>query len=380
MADSFTPDSHGDSFQPDPAPGFLETVGSDALSLLKAVRHPVQAAAQMANSSVEHGAQAIQGIKEGDARKVYDNAYQAVPGIGPMLWGIAQDLVAGNHGRAAARLAELAVPEVAGEYGPKITETLGKAADAVKDVMPSPTNPHLLKGAGGALGAAAGHATGIPGAGYVGGFMGREVGAALADKFNPPPVASSAVPIMAAPEIAPELEDMARANYKTSFDKLPGPVQDMLKKAAEKASVPQPSPTVAPQPAAAAPPAPEPAAEPPAPAPVATSVPQRPTILQEDGKPLMFSDTADLSTLSPSDRFNVLRDNLRAKLIQQGVFPKDHVWDAPNRAPRFDEGGPSETIKPVVTKILKSIDTNSPLAKNLKALEAATKLAAAMEK
>jgi hypothetical protein len=91
--------------------------------------------------------------------------------------------------------------------------------------------------------------------------------------------------------------------------------------------------------------------------------------------PSVAPQAQNLSALSPEDKFQALRKSL----VDKGILPeKGPLGGAPARA-RFDEGGPSVTVKPDKTVTLKNIPADSPLAKNLKALEAAKKLAAAMK-
>lgn len=385
----------------------------------------VHAAANLGETVKQYGADnqhigtaAIDAFKKGDyatgLRHSIDYLAQVVPGFGTSLDEAGNKVQSGDYKGAIADTGALATQIIAGKIAPKVLDVatepgagarvasavFNPAVRAAGAIAKTATDPNILKTAGAAVGGYIGHQVGGTEGAIAGGYIGRQATGALSRKLAaapaldevptvqpPPPVATPPIPI------DPTLEGLSQSLTGKPFAKLTPAMQAQITDMASKvrpvnASAPQPAPTVT-TPDVPAPASQSTTAPPPAPgseipsANVASVAPEpsppeaRPTISQEDGKPLMFSDTADLSTLSPSDRFNVLRDRLRQSMVDRGMVPKDYVWDAPSKAPRFDEGGPSETVKPDKAKTIKNSQRQNPLTPAQEA--AAKKLAAAMK-
>ena len=123
-------------------------------------------------------------------------------------------------------------------------------------------------------------------------------------------------------------DDIAKSLGGKKYSALNESGQEAVRKVFERMNAPQPTaPQAAPQPVGSVgQPAPEPVAEPPAPAPV---------------EPSVAPQAQDTSALSPEDKFQALRRSL----VDKGILPeKGTLGGTPARA-RFDEGGPSVTIK-----------------------------------
>lgn len=96
-------------------------------------------------------------------------------------------------------------------------------------------------------------------------------------------------------------------------------------------------------------------------------------------KPVQGSVVTPETPKGPSDFSEKLRLAVE-KMKANGTISADFAFDKTSMNRRFDEGGPSPMVKPVKTKMLTKIDSDSPLASNPTALEIAQQLVKEMGK
>ena len=164
-------------------------------TLLETFAHPYMAL-KRAKESYDASKESA---SKGDAEAARTHADQAAAHLSSALQPVgmteASEVKMATPGERATGLGEMIGTGIQAYLGAKAPELLSAAKAKAAPIV---SNPRFAAGAGAATGAALGHATGIPGAGYVGGFIGREVGGALADRMagaKPPVIPAEPPPL-----------------------------------------------------------------------------------------------------------------------------------------------------------------------------------------
>ncbi len=181
----------------DPKEDPRATFGKNAIQMVK----------DIGEGHLKQAKEAEAAFKSGDYTSAIGHSiYALIPVIGPIGAAAGEDFANGRDAEGFGKLTSILGPKILKDAAPAIGAVAGKAADVAKDAgeavgaAVAKTPPVLAKVAGGSVGAALGHASGVPEGGVLGYFAGKQVGAATLNKikarFGVPPAVNPEAPLL----------------------------------------------------------------------------------------------------------------------------------------------------------------------------------------